>query len=38
MPSKQEKFADLKTFPNCFDLFFKDLSVSFEKKNAKIGV
>ena len=32
MPSKQEKFADLKTFPNCFDLFFKDLSVGLANK------
>ncbi len=32
MPSKLEKFADLKTFPNCFDLFFKDLDTVFVNK------
>ena len=32
MPSKLEKFADLKTFPNCFDLFFKDLDTVFANK------
>lgn len=32
MPSKLEKFADLKTFPNCFDLFFKDLDTIFVNK------
>ena len=32
MPSKLEKFADLKTFPNCFDLFFKDLDSVFANK------
>ncbi len=32
MPSKLEKFADLKTFPNCFDLFFKDLDIVFVNK------
>jgi tRNA (guanine-N7-)-methyltransferase len=32
MPSKQEKFADLKSFPNCFDLFFKDLNTVFANK------
>jgi len=32
MPSKQEKFADLKTFSNCFDLFFKDLSIGLANK------
>ncbi len=32
MPSKLEKFADLKTFSNCFDLFFKDLDTLFVNK------
>jgi tRNA (guanine-N7-)-methyltransferase len=27
-----EKFADLKSFPNCFDLFFKDLNTVFANK------
>ncbi len=33
MPSKLEKFADIETFSNCFDLFFHDLDKSFANKN-----
>jgi len=32
MPSKLEKFADLNTFPNSFDLFFEQLSQGFPLK------
>lgn len=32
MPSKLEKFADLETFSNCFDLFFHKLEQGFANK------
>lgn len=32
MPSKQEKFADLDTFPNAFKFFFTDLDKGFPMK------
>lgn len=32
MPSKQEKFADIESFPNCFHLFYKNLDVGFQYK------
>lgn len=32
MPSKLEKFADLKTFDNCFNLYFEQLSEGFPLK------
>lgn len=30
MPSKQEKFAELKTFDNCFKFFFQDIDHGFD--------
>lgn len=32
MPSKQEKFADLETFKNCFTFFFQNIQKGFDMK------
>ncbi len=32
MPSKQEKFAELETFKNCFKFHFQNISVGFNQK------
>lgn len=33
MPSKLEKFADVASFPNCFNLYFENIPKGFELKN-----